>query len=286
MAPIIKSLRAPLSAILWFACSAFAAAAAPPVSALRVYVFNCGSIEVSDVSVFSPGINKGKRKLLTDSCYLIAHPKGTLMWDTGFGDDLAAERGGKKISDVFHARLKTTLASQLKKIGYDARDVDFLGLSHMHFDHIGNVGLFPGSTLLMQQEEHDSAFGAEAKKFGNDPANYPTLKDNPVKILSGDFDVFGDGSVLIKRAPGHTPGHQALFLKLKKTGNVLLSGDLVHFTENWKHKRVPGFNFDKEQSLKTMQDSEQFLRENQATLWIQHDAEQNAKIRHAPAYYE
>ncbi len=286
MAPDLRPLRALCAGILSLGCSAFAAETAPAVSALRVYVFNCGTIEVSDVSVFSPGFNKGKRKVLTDSCYLIAHPKGTLMWDAGFSDSLVAEKGGKKVSDVFHVRLKKTLASQFKKIGYAPDGVNYLGLSHMHFDHIGNVGMFPRSTLLMQKEEHDSAFGADSKKFGNDPAQYPTLKDNPVKILTGDFDVFGDGSVLIKRAPGHTPGHQALFLKLKKTGNVLLSGDLVHFTDNWKNKRVPGFNFDKEQSLNSMNEADKFIKDNKATLWIQHDAEQNAKIKHAPAYYE
>jgi N-acyl homoserine lactone hydrolase len=280
------ALRALGAGILLYASSAFGADKAPAVAALRVYVFNCGTIDVSDVSVFSPGVDKDKRKTLTDSCYLIAHPKGSLMWDTGLSDGLAAEPDGKKADEVFHVRLKQTLASQFKKIGRDPGDVKYLGLSHMHFDHIGNVGLFPRSTLLMQKEEHDSAFGADPKKFGNDPANYPTLKDNPVKTLSGDFDVFGDGSVVIKRAPGHTPGHQALFLKLKKTGNVLLSGDLVHFTENWKNKRVPGFNFDKEASLKSMNEAEKFLKDNKATLWIQHDAEQNAKIRHAPAYYE
>lgn len=266
--------------------AAIAASPNPAVSSLRVYVFDCGTIDVSDISIFSPGVDKGKKKTLTDSCYLVAHPKGTLMWDTGLPDAIAKEKGGKKLDDAFYARLRKPLAQQLKEIGYAPEAVTYLGLSHMHFDHVGNVGLFPKATLLMQAEEHDSAFGPNSAKFGNDPKTYPTLAANPVTKLSGDHDVFGDGSVVIKRAIGHTPGHQTLFVKLPKTGNVLLSGDLAHFTKNWENRRVPSFNFDKELSVKAMEEQAQFMKANKATLWIQHDLEQNAKIRHAPKYYE
>ena len=269
-----------------FASTAMAADTNPAVSSLRLYVFDCGTIEVSDISLFSPGVDKGKKKILTDSCYLVAHPKGTLMWDTGLPDAIAKDKGGKKLSDDFYARLRRPLAQQFKEIGYAPGAVTYLGLSHMHFDHIGNVSLFPAATVLMQAEEHDAAFGPDSAKFGNDPKSYPTLAANPVTRLSGDHDVFGDGSVVIKRATGHTPGHQALFVKLPKTGNVLLSGDLAHFTKNWENRRVPSFNFDKALSVKAMEEQAQFMKANKATLWIQHDLEQNARIRHAPKYYE
>ena len=278
------SLNASLSALAASVLLAGSAQAAAP--ALRVYVFDCGSVDVSDQSVFSPGEGQGKPLKLTDSCYLVVHPKGSLMWDTGFSDAIAAMPDGNKVSEVFHVRLAKTLASQFKQIGIAPSSVNFLGLSHMHFDHIGNVGQFPSATLLMQKEEYDAAFGPEAAKFGNDKANYPTLAANPVKTLSGDFDVFGDGSVVIKRAIGHTPGHQMLYLKLAKTGNVLVSGDVAHFTENWEKRRVPGFNFDKELSLKAMNEAAQFIKDNKAVLWIQHDVPQNATIRHAPAFYD
>lgn len=281
-----QKLRALCASLAVFASTAFAADTNPAVSALRLYVFNCGTIDVADISLFSPGVDKGKKKTLTDSCYLVAHPKGTLVWDTGLPDDVAKEKGGKKLSESFHLRLKKTLAQQFKETGFAPESVTYLGLSHMHFDHIGNVGFFPKATLLMQNEEYEAAFGPDNAKYGNDPKNYPTLAANPVTRLAGDHDVFGDGSVVIKRAIGHTPGHQALFVKLPKTGNVLLSGDLVHFTKNWKNRRVPSFNFDKDLSLKAMEEQAQFMKANNATLWIQHDLEQNAKIRHAPKYYE
>lgn len=257
-----------------------------PLQAVRLYVFNCGSIDVLDISVFHPGIGKGEHKTLANSCYLVVHPKGTLMWDTGFPDTLAATPEGKTVMNTFVTRLKTPLTEQFKRINKTPESVDYLGLSHMHFDHVGNSGLFPSSTVLMQKEEYEAAFGAEPQKYGFDPSTYPILGANPVKKLESDYDVFGDGTVVVKRALGHTPGHQALYLKLAKTGNILLSGDLAHFTDNWVHKRVPGFNFDKPLTIQTMTEVEQFLKANNAQLWIQHDPEQNAEIKLAPAYYE
>lgn len=276
----------PLLAACALAALSLPALAATKAAPLRVYVMDCGTIDVSDISVFSPGVDKDKKKVLTDSCYLVVHPKGTLMWDTGFSDEMASLPDGKQVSPVFHVRLKKPLAAQLKEVGVAPESVIYLGLSHMHFDHIGNVGLFPKSTLLMQKEEYEAAFGPDAAKFGNDSKTYPTLAANPATQLSGDHDVFGDGSVVIKRALGHTPGHQVLFLKLKKTGNVLVSGDMAHFTSNWEHRRVPSFNFDKDRSVTTMNEMADFMKKNKAKLWIQHDLEQNATIKHAPQFYE
>ena len=279
---LIRLLFASIAMLLLTACATGQPA---PAQTLRLYVFNCGSIEVLDVSVFHPGIGKGERKMLTDSCYLVVHPNGSLLWDAGLPDGLVNTPEGKIAYNVLIFRVAKPLAAQLHEIGQGPETVGYLGISHMHGDHIGNVALFPRATLLIQKEEHDAAFGPDASKFGFDPAQYSSLRSNPVKKLEGDHDVFGDGTVVIKRALGHTPGHQALYVKLPKTGNILLSGDLVHFTDNWVHKRVPGFNFDKERSIKTMQEVEDFLKTNQATLWIQHDLEQNAGIKHAPAYY-
>lgn len=253
---------------------------------LRLYVFQCGTIDVKDISVFHPGIGKDQPKTLTDSCYLIVHPKGSMMWDAGLPDALVNKPEGVTKYNVFTMRVTNPVSKQFEAIGVSPDSVQYLGISHMHGDHVGNANLFPKATLLMQKEEYAAAFGPEPNKFGFDPTGYPTLKNNPVKQLQGDYDVFGDGTVVIKRMLGHTPGHQALFLKLAKTGNILLSGDMVHFTENWEHKYVPGFNFDKELSLRTMVEAEKFLKANHAQLWIQHDLEQNAKIDHVPQYYE
>jgi N-acyl homoserine lactone hydrolase len=253
---------------------------------LRLYVFDCGAIGVLDISLFHPGIGKGAYKQLTNSCYLVVHPKGKLLWDTGLADSLIEKREGVRVRDTFIMRVKNTLQSQLQAINVAPESIEYLGLSHMHGDHLGNAPLFPKAKLLIQKAEYDAAFGPNAAKFGFQPSTYPTLAANPVQTLQGDHDVFGDGSVTIKSTPGHTPGHQSLYVRLPKSGNIFLSGDVVHFTENWEHKYVPAANFDKAQSVKTMNDVEQFLKDNNAQLWIQHDAEQNAKIKHAPEYYE
>ena len=262
----------------------FAFASARDKAEVRLYVFDCGHMEIADVSMF--GIDRHEPKQMVDSCYLIVHPKGKLIWDTGLSDDVAQLPDHTFKGEGFAMQVTNPLAAQLQQIGIAPDDITYLGISHMHSDHVGNTKLFPKATLLMQKEEYEAGFGPTPEKYGFDPKQYPTLGANPVEKLEGDRDVFGDGRVVIKREPGHTPGHQALFVKLKKTGNVLLSGDLVHLTENWTAKRVPPFNYDKEQSLKTMSEVDAFLKANKAQLWIQHDKEQNDKIRHAPGFYE
>ena len=251
----------------------------------RLYVMDCGTVEVADASVFSPGVNVGKRKVLSDSCYLVVHPRGTLVWDTGLPDALADKPEGVT-RGVFTFKRSKTLASQLAQVGYPPEKIDYVALSHMHFDHVGNAHSFTRATAIMQKEEYDAAFGADPEKYGFDPSAYGSIRLAPVKTLDGDHDLFDDGTVVIKRAVGHTPGHQALYLRLANTGNVLLSGDLVHCIDNWRHKRVPTFNSDHAQSRATMEAMAQFLKANKASLWIQHDREQNAKIKHAPVYYE
>jgi len=252
---------------------------------LRLYVFDCGTIDVPDVSAFHPEYGKGEKIVLAASCYLIMHPKGTLEWDAGLSDELLAVPEGKT-TRIATVRVTKGLAAQYAEIGIAPDSVSFVGISHMHQDHVGNLNLFPRATVLMQKEEYEAAFSPDPTKYYFDPTTYPTLKANPVKKLEGDFDVFGDGSVVVKRAIGHTPGHQVLFVKLPKTGNIVLSGDLVHFQENWEKRNVPGFNFDTQQSIRAMADVDAFLKANNATLWIQHDDPQNRTIKHAPAYYE
>lgn len=258
----------------------------PARHTLRLYVLDCGSIDVLDISMFQPGVDVGQQRHLTDSCYLIVHPKGVMIWDTGLPDALAKEPGGKIAKDNFVLRVNKTLLSQLYDIGYPPKTVRLMGLSHLHGDHVGNANLFPGATVLIQVPEYGAAFSKNPQAYGYNPADYASLHRNPIKILHGDYDVFGDGTVVIKSTPGHTPGHQSLFLKLARTGNILLSGDMVHYMDNWDNKRVPSINYDKAASLKSMQDMEKFMEDNHAELWIQHDAGQNAGIRHAPYYYE
>ena len=261
--------------------------AGPPASVERLYVMSCGESRTEDVSSWSPGVNVGQPRVFSNHCYLIRHAKGWMLWDTGNSDAIAAHPDGVSAAGGrLIARMPKTLASQLKELGVDPADIKYLALSHMHPDHTGNANLFAAATLYMQEAEYDVAFGPDAAKHNFNPATYDKLRGNPVVKLHGDHDVFGDGSVVIKSAPGHTIGHQALLVRLPNTGPVLLSGDLVHFEENWVNKRVPARNFDRDQSAKTMRAIEAFLAESKATVWINHDKAQSEHIRKAPAYIE
>ena len=266
------------------ALTALSLAACSEKPSLTLQVFECGEIEVRDISLFSPGVDEGVIKNLVDSCYLVQHPKGNLIWDTGITDAV-----GEKGVEIFGGKLKMSvtnpLSDQLAAINIKPSDITFMGISHFHSDHTGNANLFNNAQLFIQQAEYDAAFGATPEKFGFNAASYDKIDRTKITILDGDHDVFGDGSVIIKAAPGHTPGHQMLFINLEKEGPVMLSGDLYHFTKNREHKRIPSFNFDKEQTLKSMESIENFVKESGAKFWIQHDKEQNATIKHSPSVY-
>jgi glyoxylase-like metal-dependent hydrolase (beta-lactamase superfamily II) len=181
---------------------------------------------------------------------------------------------------------KRKLVPQIEALGYKASDITYLAMSHYHLDHTANANLFAGSTWIVQQAEYDAMFGE--KEFAiRDSSSYDKLKDSKKIVLNNeDHDVFGDGSVVIKTAPGHTPGHQMLFLRLKNFGPLLLEGDLYHLPEERTLDRVPTFDFDAAMTRATRVKTEAFLKKTGATMWIQHDPPTNAKLKKAPDYYD
>ncbi len=267
-------LTAIVAALAWTAVLAGAAGGLE-----RLYVLDCGQNIGKDQSRWSPGVNEGKSIEFSDNCYLIRHAKGLLLWDTGIPDAVAAMPDGMVVANgAITQRRAKTLAAQLAEIGVKPADITYVALSHTHGDHVGNVALFPSSTILIQGAEYDWAMTQPAK-----PAFEPT---QTIEKLTGDRDVFGDGSVMILSTPGHTPGHQSLLVVLAKTGPVLLSGDAVHFRDNWDNRRVPSMNVNREQTLASMQRIAGVMETRKAQLWINHDKDQSAQLRHAPAYYE
>lgn len=254
------------------------APAAQAADAQRLYVFDCGQSLARDQSRWSPGVNVGIAIQMAANCYLVRHSRGTLLWDTGYPDAIAAQpdgvvaAGGASVAK----RLKT-LAGQLAEIGVAPADVTYVAISHTHGDHVGNLTLFPASTLVFQQAEYDWAYGGKPTPF---PAEQKVMK------LQGDHDVFGDGAVTIVSTPGHTPGHQSLMVRLPKAGAILLTGDAVHFRDNWDNARVPGMNVDKEQTLASMRKLRDLMTQNNAQLWINHDWLQRQQIPLSPAFVE
>ncbi len=245
----------------------------------RLYVLDCGQNIGKDQSRWSPGVNEGKSIEFSDNCYLIRHAKGLLLWDTGIPDAVAAMPDGMVVANgAITQRRAKTLAAQLVEIGVKPADITYVAVSHTHGDHVGNVALFPSSTILIQGAEYEWAMTQPAK-----PAFAPT---QTIEKLAGDRDVFGDGSVMVLSTPGHTPGHQSLLVVLAKSGPVLLSGDAVHFRDNWENRRVPSMNTNREQTLVSMQRIASVMETRKAQLWINHDKAQSAQLRYAPAYYE
>ena len=246
----------------------------------KLYVLNCGEGTAGDISRWTPGLNEGKSMDFVDSCYLIKHSsKGWFLWDTGIADAVAAMPNGLVPADpkAVTWRRPKTLAAQLEQLGLKPDDVKAMAVSHTHPDHTGNVELFPQATLYVQKAEYDWP-GAN-----NEPRFKPS---HPVEQLTGDKDVFGDGSVTILSTPGHTPGHQSLLVKLPKTGAVVLSGDAVHFKDNWDNRRVPSMNANKDQSAASMQKIADTLGKEKAQLWINHDKAQRDSLKLAPEFYD
>ena len=254
----------------------------------RMYVLQCGESKTPDVSKnWSPGVNVGVAREFSDSCYLIKHGDSLFLWDSGMSDAIAAKpEGVSAASGLLTLWVRKTLASQLEELGIAPTAVTHVAFSHFHGDHVGNANLFTAATHYIQTTEYDAAFGSDPAKFNFNPTLYDKLRTNPTVKLNGDRDVFGDGSVVILSTPGHTPGHQCLLVRLPKRGAVVLSGDMVHFEDNWIHRRVPARNFDQEQSARSMERVAALLSREKAELWINHDVDQNARIPKAPKYVE
>lgn len=244
----------------------------------RMYVLDCGRLTAKDQSRWTPGVNVGQPRELSNNCYLLQHERGTLLWETGVPDAVVEQKNGVTSPNGALVWFRDkTLASQLESIGVKRDEITYVAMSHTHGDHVGNAKAFAKSKILMQKLEHEFA-------MKTNPA--PLNVDQNVELLSGDRDVFGDGSVTIVSTPGHTPGHQSLLVKLPKTGALILTGDLVHFQYMWDNKIVPSFNFNKEQSMASLERIAKLLTEHKAQLWIGHDKDITAKLNRAPKFYE
>jgi N-acyl homoserine lactone hydrolase len=285
-----------VAAVTWFFLSSACWAQSSGKGIDRLYVLDCGQGHANDESRWTVGVNIGKPIDISDNCYLIHHSDGYFLWDTGISDAVASMPDGwlptnNPATDIHWTRAKT-LESQLAAIGVKPSDIRFIGISHTHPDHIGNVELFPQVPILIQKAEYDYYFAPGKEGILKPPADAkPTfLKDHPAKLVQEDLDVFGDGSVMIIYTPGHTPGHQSCLVHLPKTGWVLMSGDAVHLQQNWDNRRIPYFStMPAEQRLETqlsMQRMADLISFYHAQLWINHEKPQSDKMKRAPAYYE
>ena len=270
-----------------------AGAKAPALKTPRLYIFDCGLLNITTEGVERYHVTPTEvgETRMSVPCFLIAHPKGTLMWDLGVIPDADVEaqaQGARASVNATAAAVVTrTLKSQLAQISYRPADITYFAISHAHIDHSANMNQFAASTWLARRAERDFMFQEGNTRVR--PAFYADLKNGKsVTIMEKDeHDVFGDGRVVIKSAPGHTPGHQVLILRLDSTGRVMLSGDLYHYPqERTFHRAPPDNEFNVPQSAASRVMIEEYLQRTKTTLWIEHDFLANAKLKKAPAYYE
>jgi glyoxylase-like metal-dependent hydrolase (beta-lactamase superfamily II) len=260
---------------------------------IRLYVFDGGTLE-SDPARYQLTKEDVGVTQLSIAAYLIVHPKGVLMWDAAAVPDAEWTPTGSPVRQRLvlgdgqerFVTLTRPLAAQLQVAGHQPSDITHLALSHYHWDHTANANLFARATWLVRQAEHDAML-TEQPVGASRPATYSTLKNSRTQIVTADeHDVFGDGRVVLKSAPGHTPGHQVLYVNLSETGPVVLSGDLYHYRQERTMNRYPTFEFNLEQTRTSRASLEAFMARTKARLWIQHDFIAHGALKKAPEYYK
>jgi glyoxylase-like metal-dependent hydrolase (beta-lactamase superfamily II) len=257
----------------------------PAPQAVKVYTLDCGLTEFKDSDVFSDtGEYAGKPLALPTPCYLVQHGNQWMLWDTGLSDKLAAEPNGAVEKFGGRFSVHRTLAAQLTQLGLKSEDIRFVGISHLHFDHTGNLGLFPKSTFLIAEAELSAARG-QPTPFGVDLASIAPLAK--AKIISSgiDYDVFGDGTVMLLKTPGHTKGHRSLMVKLAHAGPLLITGDLYHTHQNYEKSLVPRIN-DRADTQASMDRFARIAANTKARVIIQHAPEDFAAMPAFPNYLD
>ncbi len=257
----------------------------------RLYRVDCGHSLANDESVWTPGENKGKSIEFSSTCYLIQHRTDYLMWDTGVPESTIGDpKGWSTLPSLIVYHLDRTISSQLAAIGLKPADVNYVLVSHTHGDHIGNIGLFPDATVVMQQ--------AEYLWINSPPPSDPNLstlvtlarkllgQPRRLELITGDIDIFRDGSVRLISTPGHTPGSQSLMVHLAKSGYIVLSGDVAHLEDNFERDIVPSLNVDKGESVASMDRIKQIMADYDAQLFINHDKHQADQLKRLPDYYD
>jgi glyoxylase-like metal-dependent hydrolase (beta-lactamase superfamily II) len=257
----------------------------------KLYRLDCGRSLANDESVWTPGENIGRDIEFSSTCWLIKHGGDWLLWDTGVPEaTLNDPRGWSTLPSLIVYHLDKSLLGQLAAIGLEPGDIGRVAISHTHGDHIGNVGLFPDATIVMQRAEYTWIHSADGTNANVNQlmALARTLLGRPknLQLIDGDSDVFGDGSVTLIATPGHTPGHQSLLVHLRNSGFILLSGDIAHSEENFAKDIVPSLNTNKVESVASMEKVRRLIRVYNAKLFINHDKSQTDTLKLLPAFYD
>jgi glyoxylase-like metal-dependent hydrolase (beta-lactamase superfamily II) len=256
-----------------FASLATSAQAAPDVSLARL---DCGTPPPPTAvnERFSDTYAYGELKIqFVFSCYLIKHGDEYMLWDTGHAMTMP------------NVAPKVSVVDQLAKIDVKPDQIKYVGISHYHADHTGQIDSFPKATLLIGAKEWEAISSPKPAQGVNFKPFESWIKgDSKVEPQPIDKDVFGDGTVIMLRTPGHTPGHSSLLVKLPQMGSVIITGDAVHFRENYASDGVPSFNYDRAQTVTSIERLKKIAANLKATVIIQHDARDVDKLPAFPAF--
>lgn len=259
----------------------------------RLFVLD-GGVLASDPSRYRLTADDVAETSLSIASYLVAHPRGVLLWDAGAiadaerisPDSGIEQRVVRADGNPRFVILGLPLVEQLAASGFTPADVTHLALSHYHWDHTADANTFAHALWLVTEAERAKMFSAEPPG-GTRPTTYDALEGARALILDEEeHDVFGDGTVVIRQAPGHTEGHLVLYVKLARTGSVVLSGDLYHYPQERTLNRLPTFDVSEAQTAASREDVEELISRTGAQLWIQHDLLHHRQLRLAPEYYD
>jgi len=255
-------------------------------SSLKLYAFDCGRMHYDSVAFLGFDNSETDVRDLVVPCYVIEHEKGRLLWEGGLPSSYAATDGWHEMEGGWRMRLDRPFAEQIAEMGWSMSDFDFVAFSHFHFDHVGVANEVKGATLLIQRAEYDDAFAEEVTIPGFEPDVYGGLRELETLVVDGEHDVFGDRRVRLIAAPGHTAGHQVLFVDLETTGPVVLSGDLYVFRLGYEQGRILPIDRFPELSAESMGQVEALLEATGAELWIGHEAAHFDQLEKPPEFHD
>jgi glyoxylase-like metal-dependent hydrolase (beta-lactamase superfamily II) len=273
--------RALACALGWVALTGMLAPSSPvPPPLMEMWRLDCGEVNFTDFNAFFSDTSEypaGPKRLVA-SCYLIRHGESYMLWDSGLP---AALVGRPNSNPAMTASLRVSIVDQLVRIGVRPDQVSILGISHYHFDHIGQAASFPRARLIMGAADIAALRGA-GPGIERAPLAPWLTGGGQITEARGDHDVFGDGKVVMVNLPGHTPGHRGLLVRLASQ-TVLLSGDIYHFTEQVERRGVPPFNTSRAETLASMDRFDRLGRNLRANVIIQHEPADVAKLPAFPA---
>ena len=288
-------LTAVFGVAFWLAAEAYAASP----EGMRLYVFSSGHLTIDKSSLQTGGTGK---VTVPVAFFLIKHPKGNVLFDTGNNDKVITDPTyWGPLAQMLGPDSKSpdiAIDAQLARAGVKPSDINYVVLGHMHLDHAGNVGKFPGATIVYQRDEIVNAFWpkpgygccyitADFANLRNDVGAIPVSRQKVIE-LNGDLDLFGDGSIYIHRAVSHTPGSEMVVVRLPKSGPVVLTSDVCYLMDNLQKDLLPSVSlaYDPAGMLDAYQWIKHLMSAEGADVIFAHDEETFKKHKHSPEFYE